>query len=322
MVVVCGASVGACDRGDGDGGSGGSPWDRGGGAGGGGGSGGLPLSLEEAAAAAVRVSACTGEDLGEVVLALGVAVTYPDAVGDVPEIGRCVQRAGDCAAVLRCLSYDPDATCDGPPSCLDAQTFRSCDSLENGLELVRDWPCSGALTGGDRCVAAESDTACGIGTCDEEDEPSRCEGDAYVRCDNGVLRRSDCRALGLVCTDLREGGDTGIVGCLPEGDRCTANTCDGHVLTVCEPFSGIALGRIDCADIDPALTCLPLDGTMTCGVPSDQASCEPETVTCEGAKARYCLGGFPIDLDCAGFLGGTCVPQGDDNARCKAPDWP
>lgn len=83
-VLLLTACLAAACESDG-GGTGGAGGDGGGGGGGdGSGGGGLPFSLAEAQSAAVRASTCTGEDLGEVLLAMGLT-----CVPDVDGNARC-----------------------------------------------------------------------------------------------------------------------------------------------------------------------------------------------------------------------------------------
>lgn len=277
---------------------------------------GIALTAVEAESLAVRVSSCLAlKPLAEV---FGVRLGSPEALeGAATEASvRCILDAPDCPEVLRCVGFDPETPCpEDSTSCPLDDTLRECKYLDNGLVRNQDRLCT-ETTGGSLCLATgESEHMCGTAGCSPGSMPY-CDGEVFVECRDGVLRRVNCPERGLRCYDA-----PGASGCLASADPCDRDYCQDGRLVFC--LFGAAVRSLHCAMADAGLDCVNFGESEgpTCGVPAEQSECA-YTDHCDGDTIQICSGGREYSFDCSAFLDGTCVTNEWDEVRCKVASWP
>ena len=225
----------------------------------------------------------------------------------------CVANAPDCAAVEACTtatSAEAEVCAGGDVDRCAGDVLVECD----GTESPDAFDCASA---GLVCGQTEQGAECGTASCDPATTPAQCEGDRAITCDvdGNVLVTRDCRYAMTVSCSSGGGGMTcqsrvgetcavvdGEPRCIGAGESCDEatfqNSCDGSVVVTC---AGGAIGRRDCAALDPALTCrLESHGAAECAPLAQQ--CDEHTAeTCEGGVITFCLLGEVATVDCASY---------------------
>ncbi|MBI5478955.1 MAG: hypothetical protein HY906_08875 [Deltaproteobacteria bacterium] len=246
----------------------------------------------------------------------------------------CVEHAPDCAGVEACTtaSATETAACgSGDVHICVGDVLVECDGTTTPAPDAFDCASAGLV-----CGQTAAGARCGTASCDPATTPARCDGDLAITCDEDghVLRARDCRfAVTMSCSGGGGGGVTcqsrvgetcavvdGEPRCVGGGDPCDEatfqNSCDGSVMITC---AGGAIGRRDCADLDPALTCrLDSRGAAECAAVAQE--CDEHTAeTCTGGVITFCLLGEVTTVDCAayGLSGCTTLTENEQTvARC------
>jgi hypothetical protein len=246
---------------------------------------------------------------------------------------QCVANAADCAAMKACTQ----ATTAQAAVCTGSGTLQAC----SGDVLVGCGSTSTAVdcaAAGTHCIAGTTPGTAGCGTaaCDMTTTQPSCDGDLLVKCINGVLRSTTCAyAVDTSCSGTGTGPETctttvgntcGVVGgtaqCVGAGASCDPSTfpsgCDGTVVQSC---TGGKIGRFDCAQWGPELTCTTdpnASFSFSCGnVATQCTSSTPES--CNGSVLTYCWFGAVSTVDCKSYgLSGcaTTTQNGATTAHC------
>ena len=139
-----------------------------------------------------------------------------------------------------------------------------------------------------------------------------------MRCNGGVLVRSDCAPLERTCVT-----DGTAAACVDIAEPCTEEVCVSEtVIRVCLT-SELGSQDVDCGARLIGGTCDTLDGVAVCSIGT--AECVDEEAECAGDVLRYCAAGRWIELDCSTFLGATCVRDDSGTAPqffCTSDGWP
>lgn len=226
----------------------------------------------------------------------------------------CMAATTTCADAARCAFYEviapSDARCASQTgSRCDADAAIDCDALR-----VSHCKSKGYAPGSQCLVGSDGVAACAVGTCSAPDvscdpatDPGPTEPSYVFACGPSGLRKGiDCRAMGVVCDD--SAADLADRGCVGSTGKASCTTfgeaaCLGDRVRVC---SGVLLGEIDCGALGQG--CVYEGSTARCAPAS--ASCSPFDATsnlCDGSTIHLCVGGNPVDFDCAS-IGEACVP--------------
>jgi hypothetical protein len=259
-----------------------------------------PADVVDGSSLRAMVSACLGID------AAASATFFFDARygsgGADNAIRQCVARATDCRAVLACggISDDP---CDGEQHC-DGTVAVSCVNVSPGLSRRQVRDCAADTNGNQTCSTLGDEKEGLWATCHAaECTTSRCDGDAYVECWDGVELRRDCREIAETCITIPETIFCGY------RDTCTRDQCRDGEMWLC--LSGRVQLKASCASLVPGSTCLDRNGAVECAAPHPHPDCEKATdfaSWCEGGVAIACLSGIRVQAACDALPGGRCEP--------------
>ena len=265
----------------------------------------------------VRMSVCLGHK---------AAYWFPDTAlrwaptGPFRTQVDCMLAAKDCAGFLTCFGTSIDAEL--APA--DPMVVNHCEGSSYVTQLHTDYgtrylqkqDCAAIDPHNPTCYDnGDGSGVCGAGRCDTPG--MTCNGAQIIsQClSNGVLGVTSCEDEGLQCN-----GSDGNWWCGGSGVACDQNTCEDQLLHVCS--SGRESIVIDCGNYDSGLYCW--DETKAgggCGVKFDDRECEPGASVCDGAVAKYCLGGRWQVFDCPSFLDSTCTLDSQLDPVCRSASW-
>ncbi|MGO8992739.1 MAG: hypothetical protein ACLQVI_05390 [Polyangiaceae bacterium] len=208
------------------------------------------------------------------------------ASSDIPgwaDYEDCTKAGGTCVTYTDKLN--PDAGLQG-----GCEVLSSCTEPDNG-----DYYCSASGNFEYTCVDKVGGGTAGLG--------------------------ATCNEYSATCS---EDGGTSCYYLLPPCDPSTTAACDGNVGQKCYTNG---LNRFDCSQA--GLVCQPLstNDTVTgfpfqCVAPGCASQATPCQESCSGTVATFCIGGAPVQYDCASQNmvcddSGTADENGNDYMVCE-----
>lgn len=259
------------------------------------------LSTDELIAACVRSTACDRFAYPRVANCIDAFHTRHRAFGygaTYAQLYRCVNEAGDCAAVDRCYGGGERCGIDFAARC-DGATAVACDTIGDRSFTL---DCSAAGLSCGVKASAGFDATCTPGGCDAGFAP-RCDGARALSCADGVIAIDDCGAQGLTCT----GGAQ--PRCVGGGGECAQGpACDGNVAVTC---IGGRTQRKDCG-ADPLKSRCAGGACVARG-----DACGDELDRCAGSDVQSCIDGRWRTVSCGNLGLGPCLDE-QNGARCGA----
>jgi hypothetical protein len=230
----------------------------------------------------------------------------------------CMANAATCQAASSCGLIE--TILPGDPRCADAGPDASDRCDDNGATVIR---CNGRIAlhcgnpyygQGSTCLTGDEPGSYWCSTGENCTISASCLGSVLDYCGTDTLRNSiNCAAIGTACAFDT---DAGLHDCLTEGIFQPCETlssgCKGDAVEVC---NGDRKSLFNCKDING--TCVNPQGTARCTRPDDR--CTPfdlDVNLCNGSTFHLCIGGKPVDFDCAA-VGLSCKPSaGAVPAQC------
>jgi hypothetical protein len=222
----------------------------------------------------------------------------------------CIDAAGDCMAVRRCIDGGLATGCAGIDPGRSQCRGNFLVTCAFGQATADDCSTAGFFRdpGGTCLVGSDGVAACGFGRCDPGAPPAACDGGTQVSCAHGIEQRFSCAGIGATCA----AGSDGAM-CVGPGALCTDYRCSGDDLIAC--VGGHELS-ISCKDRPLPGTCISNATTTDC-VPAPGPGCDPASYTdhCSATRITYC-DGEERTVDCADLGFQACGPVGDVAAAC------
>jgi len=246
----------------------------------------------------------------------------PDRVGIAVQAQtlQCIAAATTCAAAGSCISLENVAPSD--PRCAGAGPDAGDHCGDDGGTVFRCGQryllhCGSAYYApGSVCMADVDGTHwCALGNnCSTQNS---CIGTINDYCGNGSVLEFgiNCAYDGYTC-GMAVNDDSGITSCYTGNMdlQCGSpgSTCAGTTLQVCD---GSNLSNFDCAALGD--TCSTQGGAAICVGTND--TCTPFDTSvnqCNGSSVSLCIGGHPVNFDCAS-IGKSCLPaSGPTSGHC------
>jgi hypothetical protein len=245
---------------------------------------------------------------------------------DEAPLASCVIKAASCADLTRCTHPSPAALAEGyckaHPGVLtacDGSSFLTCQGEASAESTAVDCSALGG-TCAERRVGELVVRGCASPKlCPTGAPEKRCDGDAVVDCEDGVVQRDACPP-GWRCVAGTDDSGTPTARCASASGRdCgLAGTafCEGDVAYACVQsgrFTG--MHSADCGAL--GLACVVRSGRVEC-VRRGPPACSPEPASCVGDDLRFCAAGEPFRVSCKSLGFARCDPAGGGGeALCK-----
>jgi hypothetical protein len=252
--------------------------------------------------------------------ALSTCLSYECPYLDPPFM-ECLLAATDCDEVRCCWGIDSSNSCDPETfkAHCDGDVAVTCEHFTGGTRAVKRWDCAWS-PGNPKCRLFDSHfdnpnydeeyaliPSCSAGTCEPE-QPSYCEGNILMDCEQNTLRQVDCAARGRICAPVAGESDSIEAACVLD-TGCLLPHCDKHDKVIC--YGGAEVMRIDCRTYGDEWTCVDngfgISGWLgICSPPELEFDPEVDDDYCIGDIARICTDGGWFEFDCSDFADGTC----------------
>ncbi|MBU0553066.1 hypothetical protein KKF91_11300 [Myxococcota bacterium] len=253
-------------------------------------------------------------------------------IAALPDKLRCVNAAGDCAAIMACLGVRLDTRCqiyedtgcvgDSVVYCLDTTPRENLLTQDEG-HVRFERVCATEGTPNPICDVDPRDGAAGcVAAVGAACEAAPCVGGWSPDCDGGRLRYRDCATLDQVCQDgaCALGPNSACAAFPSESHGNHVITCDGDRLIECvHPGLWGDHRDIDCAAF--GMRCVrehdALLGVDRIACRGDEPRCDERVDGrfCNGSRVELCVQGARVHVDCA-QIGGVCAKNQAQIAAC------